>query len=630
MVCFGECCIDCLLELVLMFFQAGASCQWTTDSQRLILEYFDIIYDSPSHLYCSALKFPPSSSWLHQYYSVELPQDVKVVRGLSAGWGTCFRTVPLDRSIHALTCWEDTIAVGLGLGHIITLNAVTGSKIAGLSGHTDRVSSLTFSPDGTSLVSGSYDNTIKLWDMQTGGVVKTFQGHSGGICSVSISPNFTTIASGSDDKTIRLWDIQTGECYRMIQQESSVHSVHFFPLDPQHFISISGHKVWEWNIDGHKNAPQCDGSYAAFSFDGTKFVLCNWGIVQVQSSDFRTVVAEFHMENTVTHHCCFSPDGRLVAISTGHTAYVWDITNSEPCLIETLIGHTNSITSLVFSSPTSLISTSRDRSVKFWQIGTSSRSPNVIDPKSILHTSPIKSITLQAKDRIAISSDSDGAVRIWNLSTGICKASFQTPAKGSCLRDVQLIDNRLVLVWYTAEKIHIWDVEKGKLLQTVNAPWEIVMDLRISADGSKVFCMESNFIHAWYVWTGKVMGKVKMYIPWYRDTFLTTDGSKIWVKFPDQGIKGWDPGVPGSSSIEQCTSLPSRPHLDFVGGIRKERSRLPGIEDTTTGKEIFRLSSRYSRPNDAQWDGQYLVAGYDTGEVLILDCNCTPAHQNLQ
>jgi hypothetical protein len=56
------------------------------------------------------------------------------------------------------------------------------------------------------------------------------------------------------------------------------------------------------------------------------------------------------------------------------------------------------------------------------------------------------------------------------------------------------------------------------------------------------------------------------------------------------------------------------------------RSDLPGIEDTITGKKVLQLPSRYSKPGDAQWDGQYLVAGYSTGEVLILDCNCTLAH----
>ena len=175
-----------------MIAQAGISCQWATDSQRLILEYFDMISVLPSHIYCSALKFSPSSSWLHQYYSV----------GLSTGWGTCFCTVQLDQNILALACWKDTIAVGLESNHIITLNAITGSKIAVLYGHTGTVLSLAFSPDGISLVSGSSDKTIKLWDtMQTGGVVKTFEGHAGCVLSIPISGD-CNIVSGSDDKII--------------------------------------------------------------------------------------------------------------------------------------------------------------------------------------------------------------------------------------------------------------------------------------------------------------------------------------------------------------------------------------------------------------------------------------------
>jgi WD40 repeat protein len=256
-----------------------------------------MIHDSPSHLYCSALKFPPSSSWLHQYYSVGLSEEVKVVRGLSAGWGACSHIFLLNDIPNALACSKDTIAVGLWAdGEIIILNAVTGSRIAVLSGHTAEVSSLTFSPDGISLVSGSHDKTIKLWDMQTGGVVKTFQGNTGWILSVSISMDCTIIASGSYDGKIYLWDIQTGDSHHIIQQESTVNFVYFFPLDPQHFISISGSKVQKWNIDGHEIAPKYDGSHAAFSSDGTKLVLCNREVVQVQSSDSGVVVAEFHVK----------------------------------------------------------------------------------------------------------------------------------------------------------------------------------------------------------------------------------------------------------------------------------------------------------------------------------------------
>ena len=138
---------------------------------------------------------------------MELLQEVKVVTELPVEWGSCSRTVTFGNIPLALESWKDTIGVGLQSGNIILLDAITGSQVAILSGHTDWVRSLAFSSDGVSLVSGSHDNTVCLWDIQTGGVVKTFQGHTNWVYSVSISADNTTIASGSDDGTIYLWDI---------------------------------------------------------------------------------------------------------------------------------------------------------------------------------------------------------------------------------------------------------------------------------------------------------------------------------------------------------------------------------------------------------------------------------------
>jgi len=103
------------------------------------------------------------------------------------------------------------------------------------------------------------------------------------------------------------------------------------------------------------------------------------------------------------------------------------------------------------------------------------------------------------------------------------------------------------------------------------------------------------------------------------DPHLTVDGSRIWISFRWVEAEEWDFGAPTSSTILHYTELGERHHLDFVGGIRKERSFLPGIEDTITRKEVFRLPWGCAKPADAQWDGQFLVAGYDSGEVLILD-----------
>ena len=222
-----------------MVIWTGTLCQWTNDSKRLILEYFDIICNSPSHIYHCVLPFSPPSSWLHKYYSTEFSPEVRIVKGCSARWGACFCTIQLGSYIMSLAYCKDTIAASLYSGSIVILNAITGSQMAILLGHTNVILSLAFSVNSVLLVSGSHDHTIKLWDVQTGGVIKIFSGHISPVNSVSVSADCTMIVSGSDDNTVCLWNIQTGECYHVLIYQESVIHVYFSPLVPQHLISIS-------------------------------------------------------------------------------------------------------------------------------------------------------------------------------------------------------------------------------------------------------------------------------------------------------------------------------------------------------------------------------------------------------
>ena len=590
------------------------------DSQCFLLGHFDIIYNSPSSVYHSALPLCPTSSWLRESYSAELSQGVKVVKGLPAEWETSFRTVTFNEGTNSLACWKDTIAVGLYSGDIIILDGITGSQAAVLSGHTHGVSSITFLPDGKSLVSGSWDGTIKLWDMQTGGVVKTFCGHKKPITSVSVSPDCTVIASGSHDLGICLWDIGTGKCHRVIDPSHLMEHVEFSPSNPQHLICINEDgTIKQWDVNGHQIGPTHEGSYATFSPDGIYFALCSERVVTVQNSDSRKIVASCLSPSDNLTHCCFSPDSKFLAGASTSTIYVWDIASSDPHLVNTFVGHTW-VTSIIFSSSLTLLS--KGESVRFWDIGASSTNPVATDSESTPSTlAPISSITLQANDGIVITCNSAGTVRTWDISTGYCKESFHPTARdiaGVSRIETRLIGGRLIVVWAEGNEIHIWDTGKEEALQIIDAKWEKwAGSLRISGDGSKIFWLCDYSVQAWSIPTGKAVGKIRLRkdgsgIPDLHPFHI--NDSKIWICFKDLSTQGWDFGVSGSSPIPLSKMASDRLHLHYT----HSQSR---IEDTVTRQDVFQLSGRYARPDCMQWDGQYLAAGYESGEVLILDFN---------
>jgi hypothetical protein len=268
------------------------------------------------------------------------------------------------------------------------------------------------------------------------------------------------------------------------------------------------------------------------------------------------------------------------------------------------------IVDLVFSSPSTLISASWDQSVMFWQIGVPQVDPVISDKESTPLTSAvIKSINLNLRNGIVISSDGDGVVKTWDISTGLCKTSFQTPA-GDNLRDVQLVDGRLISVWHESGKIHIWDTEKAKPLQAVEVPE--CQSLKISADGSQVFCLIGlRVIEAWSIWTGVTTGKIEVESGYYTDCCYL-NGSEIWIEFSPSSIQGWDFGISGSSPVPSPNTTIERLPLQFI----IESSQ---IINKITGKVVFQMYGRYAKPKVAQWDGQYLAAGYGNGEVLVLD-----------
>ena len=106
---------------------------------------------------------------------------------------------------------------------VISNTAMTSEKpeIFVQLGHSRLVTSVAFSPDGRYALSGSWDETIRLWEVSTGREVRTLKGHSGWVTSVAFSPDGRYALSGSWDETIRLWEVSTGREVRTLKGHSS-------------------------------------------------------------------------------------------------------------------------------------------------------------------------------------------------------------------------------------------------------------------------------------------------------------------------------------------------------------------------------------------------------------------------
>jgi len=221
---------------------------------------------------------------------------------------------------------------------------MTGTVLVGpFEGHASTIWSVTFSPDGSKIVSGSYDNTIRIWDAQTGvNVAGPLKGHTGNVTSVMFSKNGKQIASGSDDKTIRVWDTMSG---RLIQGPLRGHNTHIF--------------------------------FVTFSLDGKRIVSVEWGgDACIWDTDTGVLLSKPLKQNvegaltvgftpSSTQVGAVSPDGKWIAVvpsSNCSTVQLWD---SKTGLLATVFEeHTSKVHCVSFSPDSKqILSTSDDQTI---------------------------------------------------------------------------------------------------------------------------------------------------------------------------------------------------------------------------------------------------------------------------
>jgi dipeptidyl aminopeptidase/acylaminoacyl peptidase len=279
---------------------------------------------------------------------------------------------------HLMCGPDDFINVGWGPGRDFAIrlwDVETGKVLQRFEGHTGKVSSVAFSPDGGFAVSGAGDNTLRLWDVETGHVVRRFAGHTDWVTAVAFSADGSKVLSGSRDRTVRLWDARTGEQIR----------------------SFEGHPGRVWDV--------------ALSPDGTRVASCGDEMVaRVWDAKTGKELRQLGGHTSTVVRICFSPDGRLLLTGAwDHTARLWAPETGREVRVFT--GHTDRVEGLAFTPDGRRILTgSLDKTVRLWDAQTAKALKRFEG-----HTAPVTRVAVSPDGRLAASGSWDNTARLWRV-----------------------------------------------------------------------------------------------------------------------------------------------------------------------------------------------------------------------
>ena len=286
-------------------------------------------------------------------------------------------SIPLDNTtVLALAYSKEYIAMGCTDGTVRLWNQSTRTtKI--LNGHKGWVQTLTFSPQGNHLLTGSKDSTAILWDIATGESLRTFSGHSGWVYAVAISPDGTQIATGSHDKA-RIWQLNN-------RKPPKYFAGHTAPVTSVAFSPTTNH-------------------LATGSFDGQVIL---WG----------KTIDTFSVNKEVLS-IAFSPDGKylLTGCTGDNIAKLWSVDNQKE--LSAFVGHTDWVTSVAYLPRNEeagyekdyVLTGSRDKTIRLWEAG---RGREIRQFKG--HHKDVTAIALSPDGNLVVSSSKDASVKRWIL-----------------------------------------------------------------------------------------------------------------------------------------------------------------------------------------------------------------------
>jgi WD40 repeat protein len=411
-----------------------------------------------------------------------------------------------------------------------------------LADHQHYVSAVAVTPDGGWAVSGSYDTTLKLWDVEKGAVIRTMRGHSNSVTSVALFLNGRRAISASDDKTLKVWDLDTGnELYTLRGHLGGVEGV---AVRPDGSLAVSASydhtlRVWNletrcqiWCLKGHLGGVRCvalsldDQRAVSGSDDGT---LKLWDLATGQ--ELRTLEGHSGRVRAVD----VSPDGqKCVSGADDNTVVIWDLETG--CPLNSLKGHTSGVSGVALTSEgRRAISVSDDSTLRIWDLNTS-REVRMLRG----HSGEILGVAVTSDGHLAISASRDSTLKVWNLKTNNGLRDSESHLHGVNALAVTP-DGRWAVTGSYDTTLKLWDVETGLVARTLKGHTRDVSSVAVTPDGRRAISASwDGTLRIWDLVTAQELVVLDGLGRSFTSVAVSPDGQLAVSTSEDSTVRLWD------------------------------------------------------------------------------------------
>ncbi len=354
-------------------------------------------------------------------------------------------------------------------------------------GHTDRVTTAAFSPDGAAAVSGSRDNTLILWDTATGRLQRRLQGHADWVWDAAFSPDGRWVLSASADKTLILWDASGGQIVRRFEGHAA--AVRCVAFDGAGERALSGAEDGElilWDAATGEiirrfdaGSPVYDlafsqGGFTALSGSADGLITL-WNVQSGEPLIRFGAGGEGHTGEVWS--VAYTPDEQgFLSGSDDSSILLWSFESGQP--VRRFEGHTSRVTSVAFSPDgATAVSGSEDNAIIVWDVATGG-----IQRRFTGHTSLVYGVAFSPDGARILSASWDGTLRLWDLENGAQVRRYD--AHAGEVRGVAFSpDGSRALAALADGTLALWDVASGDEIRRLEGHTGAVNAVTFSPDG---------------------------------------------------------------------------------------------------------------------------------------------------